>query len=30
MREVVEPGTFEIMAGDSSANLQTTRLEVTP
>ncbi|HTV78161.1 MAG TPA: glycoside hydrolase family 3 N-terminal domain-containing protein [Steroidobacteraceae bacterium] len=30
MQEVVEPGTFEIMAGNSSANLQTTRLEVTP
>jgi beta-glucosidase len=30
MKEVVEPGTFEIMAGDSSANLQTARLEVEP
>jgi beta-glucosidase len=29
MKDVVEPGTFEIMAGDSSVNLHTTRLEVT-
>ena len=29
MQEVVEPGTFEIMVGDSSVNLQTARLEVT-
>ena len=29
MKEVVEPGTFEIMAGDSSVNLQTTPLEIT-
>jgi beta-glucosidase len=30
MKEVVEPGTFEVMSGDSSANLQTARLEVEP
>lgn len=29
MQDVVEPGTFEIMAGDSAVNLHTTRLEVT-
>ncbi|MDE2447449.1 MAG: glycoside hydrolase family 3 C-terminal domain-containing protein [Gammaproteobacteria bacterium] len=30
MHHVVEPGTFEIMAGADSVNLETTHLEVTP
>jgi hypothetical protein len=28
MKRVVEPGEFEIMAGDSSVNLKTTLLNV--
>jgi beta-glucosidase len=30
MKQVIEPGTFEIMAGDSSVNLHTVQLQVTP
>ena len=29
MRHVVEPGTFEIMAGADSVSLETATLEVT-
>ncbi|MGB6450897.1 MAG: glycoside hydrolase family 3 N-terminal domain-containing protein [Steroidobacteraceae bacterium] len=30
MRHVIEPGTFQIMVGSSSADLKTTTLDVTP